>query len=126
MVLEQLNETLECRGACDNQTAGSPRSPRSSALTDTLDAMATDSQPEVQPEAPPKLKPGDYERVCALSELPPGARRCLQLPSSGRVVMLLNVRGTIYCMDQACYRASASTSASRWPVPHGAPVMDDS
>lgn len=45
-----------------------------------------------------------YELVCKLSELPPGGRRCVLLPSSQRSVMLLNVRGQVYCMDQACYR----------------------
>lgn len=46
----------------------------------------------------------EFERVLAAEELPPGARRCVQLPRSGRSVMLLNLRGAVYCMDQACYR----------------------
>lgn len=45
-----------------------------------------------------------FEFVCKLEELPEGARRCVLLPSSKRSVMLLNLRGQIYCMDQACYR----------------------
>lgn len=63
---------------------------------------------ELSPAAPPEAPPKDllsYELVCKLSELPVGARRCLTLPSSGRVVMLINVGGKVFCMDQACYRA---------------------
>lgn len=51
-----------------------------------------------------------FEFACKLSDLPEGARRCVQLPSSKRSVMLLNLRGQIYCMDQACYRAFYRTA----------------
>ncbi|RLN31616.1 hypothetical protein BBJ28_00005554 [Nothophytophthora sp. Chile5] len=52
-----------------------------------------------------------YEFVCKLSDLSPGAKKCVQLPSSERSVMLLNIRGQVYCMDQACYH-------------HGGPLMN--
>ncbi|RLN83430.1 hypothetical protein BBJ28_00021124 [Nothophytophthora sp. Chile5] len=44
-----------------------------------------------------------YEFACKLRDLPPGSKKCVQLPSSERSVMLLNIRGQVYCMDQACY-----------------------
>ncbi|TDH67970.1 hypothetical protein CCR75_005410 [Bremia lactucae] len=44
-----------------------------------------------------------YEFVCKLSELPPGSKSCLKLPTSQRCVMLLNVNGQVFCMDHACY-----------------------
>lgn len=47
-----------------------------------------------------------YELVCKVDEIPEGSRRCVQLPSSNRSVMLLHIKGQIYCMDQACYRTS--------------------
>lgn len=47
-----------------------------------------------------------YEFVCKVDEIPEGSRRCLLLPSSQRSVMLIHLKGQIYCMDQACYRTS--------------------
>lgn len=53
----------------------------------------------------------NYEFVCSLSELPSGTRRCLTFSSSGRSVMLINVGGQVFCIDQACYH-------------HGGPLLD--
>ncbi|KAG6614127.1 Rieske domain-containing protein [Phytophthora cinnamomi] len=44
-----------------------------------------------------------FEFVCKLSELPSGSKKCVELPTSHRSVMLLNIRGQVFCMDQACY-----------------------
>uniref|UniRef100_K3WGZ5 Rieske domain-containing protein n=1 Tax=Globisporangium ultimum (strain ATCC 200006 / CBS 805.95 / DAOM BR144) TaxID=431595 RepID=K3WGZ5_GLOUD len=44
-----------------------------------------------------------YEFVCKADEIPEGSRHCVLLPSSKRSVMLLHIKGQIYCMDQACY-----------------------
>ncbi|KAF1777902.1 Rieske [2Fe-2S] iron-sulfur domain [Phytophthora cactorum] len=44
-----------------------------------------------------------YEFVCKQSELPPGSKKCVELPTSHRSVMLVNIRGQVFCMDQACY-----------------------
>ncbi|KAI9915678.1 hypothetical protein PsorP6_007784 [Peronosclerospora sorghi] len=44
-----------------------------------------------------------YTFVCKLSELPHGSKKCITLPGSQRSVMLLNVQGQVFCIDQACY-----------------------
>ncbi|OWZ16787.1 hypothetical protein PHMEG_0009366 [Phytophthora megakarya] len=44
-----------------------------------------------------------YEFVCKLSEVPSGAKKCIELQTSHRSVMLLNTNGQVFCMDQACY-----------------------
>ncbi|CEG48815.1 hypothetical protein PHYSODRAFT_505338 [Plasmopara halstedii] len=44
-----------------------------------------------------------YDYVCKLSELPSGSKKCFALPASQRSVMLLNIQGEVFCMDQACY-----------------------
>jgi nitrite reductase/ring-hydroxylating ferredoxin subunit len=55
-----------------------------------------------------------FEFVCKLSELPSGSKRCVELPTSHRSVMLLNVRGQVYCMDQACYRTEGEETSPFW------------
>ncbi|CAI5724272.1 unnamed protein product [Peronospora destructor] len=47
--------------------------------------------------------PLTYDFVCKLSQLPPGSKKCIELPTSHRSVMLLNLRGKVFCMDQGCY-----------------------
>ncbi|DAZ93128.1 TPA: hypothetical protein N0F65_009704 [Lagenidium giganteum] len=44
-----------------------------------------------------------FEYVCKLRDVPEGSRRCFQLPSSGRSLLIINLRGQIYCLDQTCY-----------------------
>ncbi|CAH0478383.1 unnamed protein product [Peronospora belbahrii] len=44
-----------------------------------------------------------YEFVCKLSELPPGSKKCIELSITHRNVMILNLQGKVFCMDQACY-----------------------
>ncbi|RMX67503.1 hypothetical protein DD238_001274 [Peronospora effusa] len=62
-----------------------------------------------------------YEFVCKLSEVPLGSKKCVELPTSHRSVMLLNLRGKVFCMDQACYRELLNRG---WGDNHGGPLVN--
>ncbi|TMW64241.1 hypothetical protein Poli38472_012863 [Pythium oligandrum] len=44
-----------------------------------------------------------YEYVCKLEDVPDGTRRCFLLPSSQRSILLINLKGQVFCIDQTCY-----------------------
>ncbi|KAF1794609.1 hypothetical protein GQ600_4004 [Phytophthora cactorum] len=47
-----------------------------------------------------------YEFVCKHRSCRRALKKCVELPTSHRSVMLVNIRGQVFCMDQACYRTS--------------------